>query len=73
MKAVLGRARPRGASLALDEPRDEARGHVRLNLEMEAAFVGTVEITTDMTLQDVRVEVHLSSDGERGPGAEGGS
>ena len=46
----------------------KVRGRVRLLVEMEAAFVGTVDITTDMPLQDVRVEVHLSNDGEHDPG-----
>ena len=73
VKAVLGRARNGGASLATGEPCNKVRGRIRLLVEMEAAFVGTVDITTDMTVQDVRVEVHLSNGGEHGPGGEGGS
>lgn len=72
VKAVLRRARHGGASPVPDEPCDEVRGRVRLNLEMEPAFVGTVDIAMDMTLQNVRVEVHLSNDGENEPDREGG-
>ena len=50
-----------GTALALDEMYDEVRKGARLILEMEAAFVGTVENTTSSTLQNVRVEVHLSN------------
>ena len=56
-----------GTALALDELYDEVRKGARLILEMEAAFVGTVENTTSSTLQNVRVEVHLSNGIELGP------
>ena len=56
-----------GMALALDEMYDHVRGGARLILEAEAAFVGTVENTTAGTLQNVRVEVHLSNDIELGP------
>ena len=72
VKAVLGRARHVGASLALDESLDETPSRVRLNLEMEAAVVGTVDINTDRILQGVRVDVHLSNDSGLGPGREDG-
>ena len=73
VKAVLRRARHGSASPAVGEPCEAAGGRDRLLVEMEAAFVGTVEITTYMTQRDVRVEVHLSYSGEPGPGAEDGS
>ena len=56
LRAVLGRTRHGGASPALGGPFNAARSRVRLALEIEAAFVRTVEINTDMTLQDVRVQ-----------------
>ena len=73
VKAVLRRARHDGAAPAADEPCDAAGGRDRLLVEMEAACVGSVEITTYMTQQDVRVEVYLSYDGEPGPDGAGGS
>lgn len=62
-----GEGEEAGTALALDDMYDEVRGGARLILEMEATFVGTVENTTDMTLQNVRVEVHLSNGIELGP------
>jgi len=66
VKAVLRRARHGDASptVTVGESGDAAGGRDRLLVELEAAFVGTVEITTYMTQQDVRVEVYLSYDGE---------
>lgn len=63
--------RERGAAPAVDEPCDAAGGRDRLLVEMEAAFVGTVEITTLMTPQGMRVEVRLSHDPEPSPDGEG--
>ena len=71
LNAVLGKARNGAASLAMGESLDAAPGRVRLIVEMEAAFVGTVDIATDMAVQDLRVEVHLSSSGEDEPDGKG--
>ena len=73
VKAVLRRARHEGASPAAGEPGDAAGGRDRLLVEMEAAFVGAVEITTYVTPQGVRVEVYLSYKGDPAPDGEGGS
>ena len=54
-----------GASLALDEMYDVVRKGARLTLVL--GFDGVVENTTDATLQNVRVEVHLSNGVELGP------
>ena len=54
-----------GTTLALDEVYDAVRKGARLTLEL--GFDGTVENTTDATLQNVRVEVHLSNGVELGP------
>jgi hypothetical protein len=59
-----------GTELALDETYDEIRNGARLILAYDAqsnAFKGTVENTTDETLKQVRVEVHLSNEKELGP------
>ena len=59
-----------GAELALNETYDQARNGARLILTYDAqtnAFKGTVENTTDETLKQVRVEVHLSNGKELGP------
>ena len=56
-----------GTSLALDEMYDAIRKGARLILEMEVVFVGTVENTTNRSLENVRVEVHLSNGVELGP------
>ena len=66
VKAVAEQTRRGDASLAMAEPSDAAGGRVSLIVEMEASFVGTVDITTDMTVQDVRVEVHLANGGANG-------
>ena len=59
-----------GASLTLDDTFDMVRNGARLILRYDmaaSAFVGTVENTTNATLQQVRVEVHLSNGTELGP------
>ena len=59
-----------GATLALDETFDEVRGGARLVIGYDAqsnAFNGIVENTTDNTLSNVRIEVHLSNGTELGP------
>jgi len=59
-----------GTELALNETYDEVRNGVRLLLAYDAqsnSFNGTVENTTDDTLKQVRVEVHLSNGIELGP------
>ena len=56
--------------LALNETYDRVRNGARLILVYEAqnnAFKGTVENTTNETLKQVRVEVHLSNGKELGP------
>ncbi len=56
--------------LALNERYDKVRNGARLILDYDAqsnAFKGTVENTTDETLKQVRVEVHLSNGKELGP------
>lgn len=56
--------------LALNERYDNVRNGARLILDYDAAsnaFVGTVENTTNETLMQVRVEVHLSNGVELGP------
>ena len=59
-----------GSMLALDETFDEVRKGARLILRYDAgagAFIGRVENTTSATLEQVRVEVHLSNGVELGP------
>ena len=59
-----------GTELALDETYDKVRNGARLILKYNAennTFAGTVENTTDETLKQVRVEVHLSNGKELGP------
>ena len=59
-----------GATLAKDEIFDEVRGGARLVMGYDAAsnaFNGTVENTTNNTLSNVRIEVHLSNGTELGP------
>jgi hypothetical protein len=59
-----------GTELALDATYDEVRNGARLILTYNAqskSFGGTVENTTDKTLERVRVEVHLSNGKELGP------
>ncbi|MDE0470272.1 MAG: FxLYD domain-containing protein [Candidatus Poribacteria bacterium] len=55
---------------ALNEQYDKVRNGARLILKYNSqsnAFKGTVENTTDETLKQVRVEVHLSNGVELGP------
>ena len=59
-----------GAALAPDETFDQVRKGARLIMSYDpgaSAFIGTVENTTNATLQQVRVEVHLSNGTELGP------
>ena len=59
-----------GTVLTLDQTFDRVRGGARLVLRYDRvaqAFIGTVENTTDATLPQVRVEVHLSNGVELGP------
>ena len=59
-----------GTELALNENYDNVRNGARLMLAYDAqsdTFKGTVENTTDKTLKQVRVEVHLSNGTELGP------
>lgn len=61
-----------GAELALNDTYDRVRNGARLILTYDAqsnAFKGTVENTTNETLKQVRVEVHLSNGKELGPTA----
>ncbi len=56
--------------LALDETYDKVRNGVRLIMNYNAqsnTFKGTIENTTDETLKQVLVEVHLSNGKELGP------
>ena len=59
-----------GTELALNETYDQVRNGARLILAYDAqsnSFNGTAENTTDNTLKQVRVEVHLSNGVELGP------
>jgi hypothetical protein len=59
-----------GTQLALTETYDHVRNGARLILAYDAqsnSFIGNVENTTDKTLKQVRVEVHLSNGVELGP------
>ena len=59
-----------GAILAPGATFDAIRGGARLILNYDAAsnaFMGTVENTTNSTLTNVRIEVHLSNGTELGP------
>ncbi|NQT16791.1 MAG: hypothetical protein HQ582_28800 [Planctomycetes bacterium] len=59
-----------GTELTLNQTYDEVRNGARLILAYDAqsnSFNGTVENTTDTTLERVRVEVHLSNGKELGP------
>ena len=63
-----------GIEYAKADSYDETRRGARLLLRYDSAtdtFVGTVENTTTETLEDVRVEVHLSNGVELGPTAPG--
>jgi len=59
-----------GNELTLNQTYDNVRNGARLILAYDAqsnSFNGTVENTTDNTLERVRVEVHLSNGKELGP------
>lgn len=59
-----------GTEFTLNEQYDNTRNGVRLVLAYNAensSFDGTIENTTDESLEKVRVEVHLSSGVELGP------
>ena len=59
-----------GTELGLDVSYDAVRNGARLVLHYDAhsnTFLGYVENTTDNTLEQVRVEVHLSNGVELGP------
>ena len=59
-----------GTELALNETYDKVRNGARLILNYgpkSNSFKGTVENTTNETLKQVRVEVHLSNGKELGP------
>jgi hypothetical protein len=59
-----------GEKLALTDIYDDVRKGVRMVLAFHNAsssFIGSVENTTDKTIKDVRVEVHLSTGVELGP------
>ena len=59
-----------GQQFAKNETYDKIRNGARLILNYDpnmSAFVGTVENTTNQTLSQVRVEVHLSNGTELGP------
>lgn len=59
-----------GVQLELSETFDEVRAGARLILSYDSTdnlFHGTVKNTTDSTLRQVRVEVHLSNGIELGP------
>jgi hypothetical protein len=59
-----------GPQIGLDGIHDEVRKGVRLIMSFDtqsSSFKGTVENTTNNTLTNVRVEVHLSNGTELGP------
>ena len=68
--AVSEEGEESGTELALDEQYDNTRNGARLILAYDAqinSFKGIVENTTNETLKQVRVEVHLSNGKELGP------
>jgi uncharacterized protein YceK len=71
---IGGEGEESNAELALNEQYDKVRNGARLILTYDAqsnSFKGTVENTTDETLKQVRVEVHLSNGVELGPTTPG--
>lgn len=65
-----GKGEEDGTEYGLDDSYDVVRKGARLILQYDTnsnAFVGTVENTTEATLEQVRVEVHLSNGIELGP------
>ena len=70
--AAMDAGEESGTIFTLDEIFDELRNGVRLVISYDAAanaFSGTIENTTDASIQQVRVEVHLSNGVELGPTA----
>ena len=70
--AAMDSGEESGTIFTLDEIFDELRNGVRLVISYDAAanaFSGTIENTTDASIQQVRVEVHLSNGVELGPTA----
>ena len=70
--AAMDSGEESGTTFALDELFDEVRNGVRLVISYDAAanaFIGAIENTTDASIQQVRVEVHLSNGVELGPTA----
>jgi hypothetical protein len=68
--AAMDSGEESGTTFALDEIFDKVRNGVRLVISYDAAanaFIGTIENTTDASIQQVRVEVHLSNGVELGP------
>ena len=68
--AAMDSGEESGTTFALDELFDELRNGVRLVISYDAAanaFSGAIENTTDASIQQVRVEVHLSNGVELGP------
>ena len=66
----LGISLAQCTELGLDEEYDQVRSAARLILVYDAdsnSFTGTVQNTTEYTLKQVRVEVHLSNGVELGP------
>ncbi len=70
--AAMDSGEESGTTFALDEIFDEVRNGVRLVISYDAAanaFSGAIENTTGASIQQVRVEVHLSNGVELGPTA----
>ncbi len=70
--AAMDSGEESGTTFALDESFDEVRNGVRLVLSYDAAanvFSGSIENTSDASIQQVRVEVHLANGVELGPTA----
>ena len=65
-----GEGEESGTELSLTQKYDEIRNGVRLIIsynEESNTFKGTVQNTTEVSIEDVRVEVHLSNGKELGP------
>ena len=69
-KVATRKAKNQALSTLLNQHYDEVRNGARLVLTYDApsnSFNGTVQNTTEETLERVRVEVHLSNGRELGP------